>query len=254
MAIKKPSLILGAVILSIGVLGAGYSIGWGMYQVRKMNRVTTVKGIAERDVKSDLAIWEINYREIGNDLVQLNQKLQQDRQTVEAFLKEQGFSDAEITRGSFKVEDRFANVYSQTSQNPNDQRYVLIGGTRVRSPQVELVQKSVDQTDKLLQAGVPLAFDVSGFFPNPSYYFMGLDSIRPSMMADATKSARTLADQFAKDASCTLGGIQRASQGVFQIMSRDTSTMNSDWSSNESALGTINKKVRLVTTLEYRLK
>jgi len=37
-------------------------------------------------------------------------------------------------------------------------------------------------------------------------------------------------------------------------MSRDTSTMNSDWSSNESALGTINKKVRLVTTLEYRLK
>lgn len=254
MAIKKPSLVLCAVILGIGFIGAGFSIGRGMYLVKKMSRTATVKGIAERDVKSDLGIWEINYREIGNDLVQLDQKLEHDRELVVAFLKEQGFTDAEINRASLKVEDRMANVYNQTSQNPNDLRYVVTGGTRVRSAQVELIQKSVDLTDKLLQAGVPLAFDVSGLSPNPSYYFMGLDAIRPAMMADATKSARSVAEQFAKDSDCDLAGIQHASQGVFQIMSRDTSTMSADWSSNESALGSIYKKVRLVTTLDYRLK
>lgn len=254
MAIKKPSFVLCAVILSVGFLGAGFSIGRGMYLVKKMTRTATVKGIAERDVKSDLGIWEINYREIGNDLVQLDQKLQHDREVVVTFLKEQGFTDTEINRSTLKVEDRFANVYSQTSQNPNDYRYVVTSGTRIRSDKVELIQKSVDMTDKLLQAGVPLAFDVSGLSPNPSYYYMGLDAIRPAMMADATKSARTVAEQFAKDSDCDLAGIQRASQGVFQIMSRDTSTMSADWSSNESALGSINKKVRLVTTLDYRLK
>lgn len=254
MAIKKPSFVLCAIILGIGFIGAGFSIGRGMYLVKKMSRTATVKGIAERDVKSDLGIWEINYREIGNDLVQLDQKLQHDREMVVAFLKEQGFTDAEINRSSLKVEDRLANVYNQTSSSSTDQRYVVTAGTRVRSAQVELIQKSVDLTDKLLQAGVPLAFDVSGLSPNPSFYFMGLDAIRPAMMADATKSARSVAEQFAKDSDCDLDGIQRASQGVFQIMSRDTSTMSADWSSNESALGSIYKKVRLVTTLDYRLK
>ena len=254
MAIKKPSYVLCAVIVSIGLLGAGYSIGRGMYMVKKMSRTATVKGIAERDVKSDLGIWEINYREIGNDLVQLDQKLLHDQEVVVAFLKEQGFKDEEIGRASLKVEDRLANVYQQNGQNSNDQRYVVTGGTRVRSPQVELIAKTVNLTDKLIQAGVPLAFDVSAFSPNPSYYYMSLDSIRPEMMADATKSARQVAEQFAKDSDCELAGIQRASQGVFQIMSRDTSTMSSDWSSNDSALGSIYKKVRLVTTLDYRLK
>lgn len=254
MKIKQPSIILCAVILSVGLLGAGYCVGKGMYLVRKMSRSATVKGIAERNVKSDLGVWEINYREIGNDLIQIDNRLQHDREVVNNFLKEQGFTDVEIERGALKVEDRFANVYSQTPQNANEQRYIVTSGIRVRSVNAALIEKSVRMTEKLLQAGVPLAFDVSSFAPNPSYYFMGLDAIRPEMMAEATKSARSVAEQFAKDSGCELAGIQRASQGVFQIMSRDTSTMSSDWSSNESALGSISKKVRLVTTLEYRLK
>ena len=134
MAIKKPSFVLCAIILGIGLIGAGFSIGRGMYLVKKMSRTATVKGIAERDVKSDLGIWEINYREIGNDLVQLDQKLQHDRDMVVAFLKEQGFTDAEINRSSLKVEDRLANVYNQTGSSSTDQRYVVTAGTRVRAP------------------------------------------------------------------------------------------------------------------------
>lgn len=255
MASKKSTLIICTVILSLGFLGAGYSISKGMTFVKLMSRTVTVKGIAERDVKSDLGIWEINYREIGSDLVQLDAKLRHDQEVVAAFLKEQGFADNEIARANLKVEDRLANVYSQdTAQAASAQRYVVTTGTRVRSSKVDLISKSVVATEKLLQQGVPLAFDVSSLSPNPSYYYTGLDAVRPGMMADATKSARTVAEQFAKDADCELAGIQRASQGVFQIMSSDTSTMSADWNSNESALGSINKKVRLVTTLDYRLR
>jgi hypothetical protein len=173
---------------------------------------------------------------------------------VVAFLKQQGFNDAEINRSSMRIEDRNANIYAQSSDNPKTQRYVVTSGTRVRTSQVELVQKSVGLIDKLIQDGIPIAFDVSGFTPNPSYYFMGLDDIRPAMMADATKSAHTVAEQFAVDSECELAGIQRATQGVFQVMSRDMSTLNAEWASNDSALGTITKKVRLVTTIDYRLK
>lgn len=251
----KITILIGALILSLGVFGAGYSVGKGIYIIKKMSRSLTVKGLAEQDVKSDLAIWEINYREVGSDLVQIDQRLQHDQQLVVTFLKQQGLTDQEIDKSQLKVEDRLANIYSQTNEQVTAaQRYVITGGVRVRSTKVDLIQQTVQLSEKLLQQGVPLAFDVSGLSPNPSYYYTQLDSIRPAMMADATRSAKTVADQFAKDSGTQLAGIQRASQGVFQIMGRDTSTLSADWSSNQNALGSIDKKVRLVTTIEYRLQ
>lgn len=251
---NKITLIFCSLILSVGILGAGYSMGKAVYLVKKMNRSVTVKGLAEQDVKSDLGIWEINYREVGNDLVQLDQRIQHDQQVVVDFLRQQGFTDQEIDRTQLKVEDRLANVYNQNTQTSKDQRYVVTAGTRVRSEQVDLIQKTVQAIDKVLQQGVPLAFDVSVLSPNPSFYYTKLDSIRPGMLAEATKSAFTIAKQFAKDSGSRLAGVQHASQGVFQIMGRDTSTMSSDWSSNQNALGSIDKKVRLVSTIDYQLK
>lgn len=255
MGINKITLMICTLILSIGILGAGLSVGKGMYLIRKMSRTVTVKGISEMDVKSDLGIWEINYREVGNDLGQVNQQLIHDQQLITEFLKQQGFVDTEIDRTQIKVEDRLANIYADASaRNSTQPRFAVTAGLRVRSVKVDLIEKSVQLSDKLLQQGIPVAFDVSSMSPNPSFYYMGLDKVRPQMMSEATKSAKVLADQFAKDSDSDLGGVQRATQGVFQIMGRDTSTMSADWNSNQNALGSIEKKIRLVTTIDYRLK
>jgi uncharacterized protein len=253
MFLHKHPAVICSLILSLGILSAGY-MAKDLYS-KKMNRTVTVKGLAEQNVKSDLAIWEINYREVGNDLVELNQRLEHDLQVVTQFLKQQGFTDQEIDRTQLKVEDRLANIYAQTNaQNVSEQRYVVTGGTHVRSLNVDLVKQTVQSIAKLLQQGVPLSFDVSTLSPNPSYYFTHLDNIRPAMLAEATKSAHTIAQQFSKDSNSQLAGIQHASQGLFQIMGRDTSTMSADWSNNQNALGSIDKKVRLVTTIDYQLK
>jgi uncharacterized protein len=248
---NKSILLLCTLILSLGIFGGGYSIGRGVALFK--NRTVTVKGLAEQDIKSDLGIWEINYREMGNDLIQLDQRLMHDQEVVVAFLKQQGFTDQEIERVQLKIEDRLANVYQNQEQNTNVQRYVVTAGTRVRSEKVDLMWRTAQILDKLIPQGVPLTFDAS-ISPNPSFYFTKLDTLRPSMLAEATQSARMVAEQFAKDSNSRLGGIQHASQGVFQIMGRDTSTMSADWSSNQNALGSIAKKIRLVTTIDYRLK
>lgn len=244
-----------AVIICIGMLGAGFYVGRGMYdgaiQFKKVNRSITVKGLAEKDVTADLGIWEISYREIGNDLIQLDQKLAQDQKLVVDFLVGQGFAATEIDKIAPKVEDRLANVYNQSPIGPNDQRYVVTAGCRIRSTKVNLIQQSSQIVDKLLQQGLPLAFDSSGQSPNPSFYYTNLDDIRPIMITNSTRSAYKIATQFAQDTDNQIIGVQRASQGVFQIMGRDTSTLNADWNSNQNALGSIAKKVRLVTTIEY---
>lgn len=252
---RKLTTIIAAIIVGIGILGSGVNIGKGFYKARKLNRIVTIKGLAEQDVRSDLAIWDINYREVGNDLIALNQRLQHDEGVVNSFLKLQGFTDQEMRRIPLKVEDRLANIYNQpATQDQNAQRFVVTGGIRVRADKVDLVQQSVQMTDKLLQQGVPLAFDVSTSSPNPSYYYTKLDEVRSPMLANATNSAYKVAKQFAKDLGASLGQVERASQGVFQVMGRDTSTMSSDWNSNTSALGSIDKKVRIVTTIDYRLR
>jgi hypothetical protein len=255
MLTDKPIITLAcAAFLALGIFAAGYSIGHNIFLMKKMSRSVTVKGLAEQDVKSDFGVWKINYREVGGDLVQLDQRIQHDQQTVTAFLKQQGFTDKEIANTELKVADRFANLYSQSTSPALDaQRYIVTGGIDVHTSRVDLIQQVAKLSNQLIQQGVPLAFD-EGATPNPSYYFQNLDSIRPAMLAAATKSARTIALQFAQDSDSQLGGILHASQGVFQIMSRDTSTMSSDWNNNQNALGSINKKIRLVTTIDYQIK
>lgn len=256
MVDKRIALMVSAVILSVGIFGGGFEIGKSLYNSKLLNRSITVKGIAERDVKADLGVWDINYREVSNDLVEGNKRLQHDQELVIAFLKQHGFTDQEISAQPVKVEDRLANVYQQSgaAADANTNRYVTTSGVRVRTIRVELIQQVYQLSSALLQQGVPLAFESAVLNPNPSYYFSGLDKIRPQMMSDATKSARTVAEQFASDSGTHLRDIVHASQGVFQVMSADSSTLSSDWNSSDSALGTINKKVRLVTTIDYRLK
>jgi uncharacterized protein len=255
VGINKMVAVVCTFILSIGILGAGYSVGKSVYLLKKFNRTITVKGLTQQDVKSDLGLLEINYREVGNDLTQIEQRLQHDQEVVTVFLKQQGFVDGEIDRTPLKVEDRLATIHNQSgAQNANDQRYVVTAGMSVRSSKVDQIQKTAQETNKLLQLGIQLGLDGSSLNPNPRYYYTQLDSIRPSMLTEAIKSARLVADQFAKDAGFKLAGIQHASQGVFQIIGRDTSTLSADWSSNQNALGSIDKKVRLVTTIDYRIK
>jgi len=245
------ALILG-VTLGLGIFGAGYYVGKAMLLARQVNRIVTVKGLAERSVKADLAVYEIDYREIGGNLNELHSRLEHDQLLVMAFLKNQGFTDDEFGPQPIKLEDKIANAYQNGAGIAPDQRYVLTGGMRVRSSKVALVQQVNQLTGTLLQQNVPLTFDSSGLGWNPSYYFTQLDKIRPEMLADATHSARLVAEQFAKDAETDLNGIQRASQGIFQVMSRDAGA-NAD-SGGDGGMSAIDKKVRLVTTIDYRLK
>jgi uncharacterized protein len=87
-------------------------------------------------------------------------------------------------------------------------------------------------------------------FANPAYYFTNLDAIRPAMLADATRSARRVAEQFARDSETRLGPIRRANQGVFELAPRDANAPENPM----EELPFIDKKVRLVSTIDYYLE
>lgn len=251
----KSTKVLAALLLGLtlgaGVLGGGYSVAKAMYQSRMGDRFVTVKGLAMQNVRADLAVWQIDFREVGGDLVEVNQRIEKDRKIIQDFLVGKGFSVDEIEVRPSKVSDLLANPYNSQAidQSVLQHRYIITAALRIRSDKVDTVQKVSQVTNELLNQGVSLSYDTMDFSPNPSYIFTQLDKIRPKMLAEATESARSVAAQFAKDAKTTLGPIRRANQGVFQILSRDAG----DVGEIQSELSSIDKKVRLVSTIDYLL-
>ena len=110
----------------------------------------------------------------------------------------------------------------------------------VRTTDVARVQNTTRALNDLVRQGVVLQ-DFSG----PTYIFTRLNEVRPAMIAEATASARTGAAQFAKDSGAPLGPIRQATQGSFEILSRDGIGDESQ---------SPDKKVRVVTTISYRLR
>ena len=74
-AIENRSAVVPAVIvglcLVVGLAIGGYFVGKGATRFRSDVRIVTVKGLVERTVKSDSAVWPVTFKETGNDLQQV---------------------------------------------------------------------------------------------------------------------------------------------------------------------------------------
>jgi uncharacterized protein len=239
------SAILG-ILIGIGVALGGYFIGRGFLSARMGERYVTVKGLVERSVKADLGIWTISYAASAAQLADANAAIQQDHAIVTAFAQSHGFLAGEIEVQPTTVTDTFANQFDNRTPNPA-QRYLIKGGIKIRSTKVDQINDASQATGELVKQNVVLG---ENYPQAPQYFYTKLNSIRPEMLADATRSARAVAEQFAEDSHSRLGPIRRASQGVFEITSRDAS---SDSSAGNDQQSSIDKKVRLVSTIDYYL-
>ena len=77
-----------------GVALGSYFIGRGFYIARAGERFVSVKGLAERNVKADLAVWTISYTATGGGLAEANAVIAQDQALVTAFATTHGFAAA----------------------------------------------------------------------------------------------------------------------------------------------------------------
>ncbi|MBE6458030.1 MAG: SIMPL domain-containing protein [Alphaproteobacteria bacterium] len=232
-------------ILAIGIAMGGYFVGNGIYRASTI-RTVTVKGLAERDVVADTAVWNIKINGVGGDLSELQKRIDNDITEIYRFLMGSGFAAADIQNLRVQVRDKYAG-YSDTELRgqKNDGRYVIETGVMVRSGDVALVDSVSRRMGELVRRGITITEDYAG----PIYIFNGLNDIKISMIEQATQNATAAGEQFARDAHAKLGRIKTASQGVFSIESRDPTD---SWSSNERQA--INKKVRVVSTITFYLK
>ena len=229
--------IVPAAIIAISVVIAGLSLRSGIVTFKEMDRKVSVKGLAEREVKADKVTWPLIYKEIGNDPSEMYDRLSSKNKRVIAFLKSAGIKDSDISVNPPVISDRQADNYGNEIMN---YRYKATSVITVTSSEVDKVRQLMRRQSGLMKQGIAI---VSEEYGNNSitYEFTGLNKIKPEMVEEATKNARTTAQKFAEDSDSKLGDIRNAQQGQFSIEDRDANTPYI-------------KKVRVVNTVEYSLE
>jgi len=241
------SVTIAAVVIAVGLALGGLFAGNGFARARSADRFVSVKGISEREVRADLAIWPLRLVAADNDLARAHASLQASTKQVLDFLARQQIDTSLAALQDFAVTDANANQFGGGERAAS--RYVIRQTIVVRSTKPELVLAASQHVAELVTAGVVLS---SGgeFGPGgggPTFVFTGLNALKPQMIGEATARAREGAEQFARDSRSSLGGIRQASQGVFVILPRDQAQGISEESQ-------IVKTVRVVATVEYFLK
>jgi hypothetical protein len=237
---RTVALLLCAVVIAVSVAVGGKFIGDGFRDGRAADRFVTVKGVAERDVVSDLAVWPIRITETGDDLGATQSRLEQDVDSLVVFLVGEGVAQDSILRGRVEVQDLLAQAYRPDGIEKG--RYILAQTVTVRTDNVQLVDTAASRIGELVKMGVVMA-ETGG----PSYVFTGLNEIKPDMIAEATRAAREGAMRFAEDSGSTVGAIRQANQGVFTIGPLI------GWD-NGNADSAIEKRVRVVSTIDFFLR
>lgn len=249
---SKNGRLAGAVVIGLSILAglaiAGYFVGRGTEAFRSAVRTVTVKGLVEKEVKADQAVWTLNFRRASRDLEEARARIGADRDAALAFLRKQGFPDAEIERTPIRTIDKLAREYGQP-QGGDPLRYILTTSLVVTTPKVDLVRASLGSTDELLKSGVVLDAPEGGS-ANPRFVVTAFNDLRPQLAADATKNARAMAQQFAADSGARVGSIRSANQGQIQIFGSD----GQDESAPYSPTSTVTKKIRVVSTFEFALE
>lgn len=234
-SLQMKNRIIESIILAIGIAAMGYFIQNGINSYASRDRLVTVKGLAELELPADRVIWPIVYKEVGDDLLSLYDKLHAKNEIVASFLKSNGIDAEEISISAPMVYDSQAERYSS---NTAIYRYNVTSVITVSTDKVEQVRQLISQQGKLLKQGIAITED---YQYQTDYSFTRLNDIKPQMIEDATKSAREAAIKFAEDSDSKLGKIKRAYQGQFSISNRDENTPHI-------------KNIRVVTTVEYYLK
>jgi hypothetical protein len=229
------ALILG-LLLCVGLIGLGFQIGKSLVAFRALERTVTVKGLSEREVNANIAIWPITFNEADNDLDRLYADIQKKNALITTFLTGQGFPEAALSTGPPSVIDKQAQGYSGSQDIKF--RYSAQSTITVYTEDVARVLQARKRLVDLGREGI--AFVGRGYQTQTEFLYTELNRLKPEMIQEATRNAREVAEKFAKDSQSRLGKIKQARQGQFSINNRDSNTPYI-------------KKVRVVSTVTYYL-
>lgn len=193
----------------------------------KQGSYVEVKGLSEKIVKADTAIWSISFDVKSNNVDSLYADIDKNVTTIKSFLTEKGFETSEINVAP-------VNIYQDTYKDALF-RYNSYTQLSLYTKKVDLVKSASKDTLTLVKKGIVMSQN------SISFEFSDINTIKPEMLAEALKNAKDTAQKIATESGSVLGVLHRGNQGVFDITDKDPGSPEY-------------KKIRLVSTVSFLIK
>ena len=207
--------IILSLSLLLGLFLLGFFIFQGLKTFSDKDRVVTVKGLAEMDMKATSATIALTFSLSGDDFQNIFKQTENKKSAIVDYLTSIGYNTNDITIGNLEVTDR-QKYYETRMQNGEPvqvkiDRYTVGQSLTVKAKDVETIENKADQINLDL-----VTKDLTSNIKT-NYSFPELNSIKPQLIAESTKNARIAGQQFADDSQAKLGKIKTASQGQISL-------------------------------------
>lgn len=210
-------------IISAGIIGIAFIIGLFIigkaYKYRSTSKETiTVTGSAEKDFVSDLIVWKGSYSRKSMDLKAAYAQLKEDESVVRKYLSDKGVPAGEMVFSSINIIKEFSYPTDANGRSLGQQfsGYNLTQTVRIESPNVDKINTISREATELIQQGIEL-----NSMP-PLFYYTKLTQIKMDLLAKASTDGKQRAEIIAKNAGSSLGKLNKANLGVFQITGKNT--------------------------------
>ena len=235
---RSITVIAASLIMALAVGGGLVKVGAG-FAARTDNGIT-VTGSAKTTATADNVVWTLNVALSSPLVADAVKKVGADVDAVSEYLTNGGIPADALTLGAVSS---YANEEWQNGNNTG--RILSYRASRditVRTNDVQLVYKLSQGIGSLLQNGV----NVNNY--GPQYYISTLSDLRPQLLEDAMKDAKTRAVAITKAVGGSVGAVQSVKSGVFQVTTPD-STMVSDGGAYDTS--TIEKTVTSTVSVTF---
>ena len=175
-----------AVVVALGLLALGLCIRSGLRAIPDSQRTVDVRGLATREVPANRVTWPIVFKQVGNDLPTVYEQVSSTNDAIVKYLKDNGISDSDISISAPSMTDLTTDRYNT---QPIPYNYSVQSVVTVSSDKVDKVRELINRQGELLRQGIAIQSDYS--YPI-TYEYTELNSIKPEMIAEATKNARDL--------------------------------------------------------------
>jgi len=247
---SKLSFLKNTQIIILGLCIAGATIASsvifskGFLSVTKfMREQITVTGSAQKEIKSDYAVWTGSFSRREVDMASAYQKLEADLVTVKKYLQKKGLKEEEILTSQIATE----TIYAKNGRGNNTnviEGYKLTQSVEVRSRDVYKIARISRESTELINSGIEF------YSGSPDYSYTKLDELKVEMLAKATENAKVRAENMVKATGNKTGFMRSAKMGVFQITPVN-STEVADWGMNDTT--SLEKKVTAVVTASFSI-
>jgi hypothetical protein len=237
---RSITVIAASLIMALAVGGGLVKVGAG-FAARTDNGIT-VTGSAKTTATADNVVWTLNVALSSQLVADAVRKVGADVDAVSTYLTKGGIPADALTLGAVSS---YANEEWQNGNNTG--RILSYRASRditVRTSDVQLVYKLSQGIGSLLQNGV----NVNNY--GPQYYISSLSDLRPQLLEDAMKDAKTRAVAITKAVGGSVGAVQSVKSGVFQVTTPD-STMVSDGGAYDTS--TIEKTVTSTVSVTFEV-